>query len=173
MGQICEDLECSNWRTSRKSTSGTYCTNRVTYVAFSPDGKQVVSGSNDRTVRIWDAKRGAAIGKPLEGHNYAVRSVTFSPDGKQVMSGSDDNTVCIWDVVTAEQTVLEGHTEGVRSVAFSPNGDKVVSGSYDNTVCIWDVATGEHTVSQGPSTSLYSVNNTSDKVNTLVILVYS
>jgi len=61
-------------------------------VAFSPDGKQVVSGSHDETVRLWDAATRAALQR-LEGHSGCVSSVAFSPDGKQVVSGSDDETV--------------------------------------------------------------------------------
>jgi WD40 repeat protein len=64
----------------------------VRSVAFSPNGKQVVSGSNNNTVRLWDAATGA-LQQTLEGHSDSVSSVAFSPDGKQVVSGSDDNTV--------------------------------------------------------------------------------
>jgi WD40 repeat protein len=79
-------------------------------VAFSPDGKQVVSGSGDETVRLWDAATGAAL-QTLEGHTDYVRSVAFSPDGKQVVSGSDDETVRLWDAATgAALQTLEGHT---------------------------------------------------------------
>jgi WD40 repeat protein len=103
-------------------------------VAFSPDGKQVVSGSGDRTVRLWDAATGAAL-QTLEGHTQWVSSVAFSPDGKQVVSGSDDHTVRLLDAATgAALQTLEGHTEWVSSVAFSPDGKQVVSGSNDKTV---------------------------------------
>jgi len=64
----------------------------VTSVAFSPDGKQVVSGSYDQTVRLWDAATGAPL-QTLEGHTDWVTSVAFSPDSKQVVSGSYDKTV--------------------------------------------------------------------------------
>ncbi|KAL5312971.1 hypothetical protein ACEPPN_019397 [Leptodophora sp. 'Broadleaf-Isolate-01'] len=111
-------------------------------VAFSPDGKQVVSGSYDKTVRLWDAVTGVAL-QTLEGHSGSVHSVAFSPDGKQVVSGSNDKTVRLWDAVTgAALQTLEGHSGLVHSVAFSPDGKQVVSGSDDETVRLWDAVTG-------------------------------
>ncbi|KAH6714535.1 vegetative incompatibility protein HET-E-1 [Leptodontidium sp. MPI-SDFR-AT-0119] len=116
--------------------------NCVNSVAFSPDGTQVVSGSDDNTVRLWDAATGAAL-QTLEGHSSSVRSVAFSPDGTQVVSGSGDNTVRLWDAATgAALQTLKGHSSLVSSVAFSPDGTQVVSGSYDYTVRLWDAATG-------------------------------
>ena len=72
---------------------------RVRSVCFSPDGKQLASGSSDNTVRLWNAETGVRV-KTLEGHSSAVWSVCFiSPDGKQVASGSDDRTVRVWLLV--------------------------------------------------------------------------
>jgi WD40 repeat protein len=114
----------------------------VCSVAFSLDGKQIVSGSSDKTVRLWDVATGAALQR-LEGHSDWVWSVAFSPDGKQIVSGSSDETVRLWDVATgAALQKLEGHSGWVRSVAFSLDGKQIVSGSEDKTVRLWDVATG-------------------------------
>ena len=81
-------------------------------VAFSPDGKRIVSGSCDNTVRLWDAATGQPIGQPLTGHTDTVSSVAFSPDGKRIASGSADDTVRLWDAATGQPVgpPLTGHT---------------------------------------------------------------
>jgi WD40 repeat protein len=114
----------------------------VSAVAFSPHGTLVVSGSRDRTVRLWDATT-RSLRRTLEGHTEWVCAVAFSPDGTLVASGSHDRTVRLWDVATGSlRRTLEGHTDWVRAVAFSPDGTLVASGSHDRTVRLWDTATG-------------------------------
>jgi WD40 repeat protein len=114
----------------------------VTSVAFSPDGKLIVSRSRDKTIRLWDTTTGA-LQQMLEGHLLPVTSVAFSLDGKPAVSGSKDLTVRLWDAMTgAALQILKGHLESVSSVAFSPNGKLVVSGSDDKTVRFWDTTTG-------------------------------
>ena len=111
----------------------------VRSVAWSPDGKYIASGSNDKTVRIWDVTKGGLV-RTLTGHKDSVLSVAWSPDGKYIASGSNDKTVRIWDAVLGKTMIsLKGHTDLVRSVAWSPDGKYIASGSHDETVRIWDV----------------------------------
>ena len=111
-------------------------------IAFSPDGKRIVSGSDDNTIKVWDAETGDEL-MTLRGHKESVKSVAFSPDGKRIVSGSDDKTIKIWDAATGvELMTLHGHGREISLVAFSPNGKCIVSGSADNTIKVWDAANG-------------------------------
>jgi WD40 repeat protein len=111
-------------------------------VMFSPDGTRMASGSEDRTVRIWDTQTGGQLAL-LQGHNHAVWFVGFSPDGTHILSGSFDKTVRIWDTQTGKQlALLDGHTSAVRCAVCSPDGTRIASGSEDKTVRIWDTQTG-------------------------------
>lgn len=121
-------------------------------VAISPDGKQILSGSEDDTARIWDASTGKEV-HSLNGHTSWVSSVAFSPDGKQALTGGYDNVLILWDAATGKRSKrFLGHDKTIWSVAFSPDGKRIASGSgniavgsspADNTVRIWDVAGGQ------------------------------
>jgi WD40 repeat protein/serine/threonine protein kinase len=114
----------------------------VTSVAFSPDGGQMISGSSDRTVRLWDAASGRCI-RALEGHSDGVNTAAFLPNGTQMLSGSDDNSLRLWDAATGKSLRrFDGHTGAVRSVALSPDGRQAVSASWDATLQLWELATG-------------------------------
>src|SRR5882762_8249678 len=117
----------------------------VTFVAFSPDGKRVVSASFDYTIRIWNSETGDIILDPLEGHTRSVRSVVFSPDGRRIVSASGDETIRIWNSETGEMMLgpLKGHTDTVVSAVFSPDGRLIVSASFDKTIRIWDSRSGD------------------------------
>ncbi|NUQ65476.1 MAG: DUF4062 domain-containing protein, partial [Pirellulales bacterium] len=111
-------------------------------VAFSPGGDRIVSGSEDKTVRVWDATSGAELAV-LRGHEDYVRGVAFSPGGDRIVSGSDDKTVRVWDASGgAELALLRGHEHYVFGEVFSADGDRIVSRSNDRTARVWDTTSG-------------------------------
>jgi WD40 repeat protein len=122
-------------------------TSQVNSVAFSPDGLHVVSGSGsqDRTIRVWDAMTGETVAAPFTGHTGFISSVAFSPDGQHVVSGSWDRTIRVWNVKTGETVAgpFTGHTGNVNSVAFSPDGQHLVTGSEDRTIRVSKVTIGK------------------------------
>ncbi|MEO5372068.1 MAG: pentapeptide repeat-containing protein [Magnetococcus sp. DMHC-1] len=115
----------------------------VCCVAFSSGRNIIASGSDDSTIRLWDAGTGSLI-RTLAGHAQSVRSVAFSPDGVRLASGSTDKTIRIWDGATGNWLrTFTGHEKSVTSVVFNPEGTRLASGSEDNTIRIWDGATGD------------------------------
>ena len=119
-------------------------TDRISSVAFSHDGKHIVSGSYDETICVWDAETSTIISGPFVGHTSRVVSVTFSLDGTRVVSGSVDKAVCIWDVGTGTVVTepFEGHTHEVSFVAFFPDNKRIFSFSTSysaSMVYIWDI----------------------------------
>jgi len=134
------------WRTLRESPALirilTGHRGRVTSVAVTPDGRRIVSGSEDNTVVVWDLEAGTLIHR-LSGHRGRVTSVAVTPDGRHTVSGSLDNTVAVWDLEAGTLIhQLKGHQDRVNSVAVSPDGLRIVSGSEDNTVAVWDLEAG-------------------------------
>ncbi|KAG0009823.1 hypothetical protein BGZ80_002018 [Entomortierella chlamydospora] len=114
----------------------------VNDLAFSSKSRQIASGSDDETVRLWEVDTGVCS-QIMQGHSDLVKSVTYSPEGDQVASGSDDKTVRLWDVKNGNCIkTLEGHSGKVRCVVYSPKGNQIASGSDDNTARLWDVETG-------------------------------
>ncbi|KAJ7510808.1 WD40-repeat-containing domain protein, partial [Mycena galericulata] len=84
-------------------------TGSVWSVAFSPDGKQIVSGSRDSTVRIWDLKTGATLKHPLIGHTDSILSVASSSDGKRIASSSSERTAAIFTGKDSKPGLNSGH----------------------------------------------------------------
>ncbi len=117
-------------------------TDKVRAAAFSPDGRRIVTGSYDKSARIWDAETGQQL-RLLSGHTKGLRSAAFSPDGLRIVTASLDKTARIWDAETGrELMVLTGHAERLRNAAFSPDGRRVATASYDQTARIWDAESG-------------------------------
>jgi WD40 repeat protein len=112
--------------------------NFIRAVAVTPDGRRVVSASDDRTLRLWDLGSGQMI-RTLEGHRDEVSAVAVTPDGRQAVSASDDRTLRLWDLSNGQTLrILEGHTGSIKTVAVTPDGRRAVSGSDDRTLRLWD-----------------------------------
>ena len=118
-------------------------TGEINSVEFSRDGQYIVTGSDDRSVRIWDTQTYSQVGDALTGHTDAVKSACFSPDGTLVVSASRDGTVCIWNAQSqAHEQVGEsftGHPD-VEKAQFLASGKQVVSASF-RTILFWDAVT--------------------------------
>jgi tetratricopeptide (TPR) repeat protein len=114
----------------------------VNHAAFSPDGRWVVTASNDQTARVWDAATGQPISPPLKHQNY-VNDATFSPDGRWVVTASSDHTARVWEAATGQPISPPLKHQGiVNDAVFSPDGRWVVTASYDGTARVWEAATG-------------------------------
>ncbi|KAI1458975.1 vegetative incompatibility protein HET-E-1 [Annulohypoxylon moriforme] len=131
--------------------------NYVSDLAFTPDSKQIASGSNFEAVRFWDVASMSTLAK-YEGATDKMSSVAISPDGTTVAAGSDDFTVMAWDIKTKKlRYSIKAHSGWVNSVIFSPNGKILASGAMDETIALWDAQTGQE---------IKRIDNQSSCVNT-------
>ncbi len=109
----------------------------VRSLAVSTDGKILVSGSRDKTIKIWHLENGELL-RTLNGHRDGVYAIALSPDGQIIASGSADKTIKLWHLQTGELLgTFTGHTHTVTALAFTASGELLVSGSLDKTIKIW------------------------------------
>jgi WD40 repeat protein/predicted Ser/Thr protein kinase len=130
----------------------------VDCVAFSPDGRRLASGHNDRAVRVWDRQ---SDGPPrlLTGHDMPVKNVAFSPDGRTIASSSQTG-LRLWDAATGQPRLTIAHTGAIGGLVFTPDGETVLASGQDHMIHAWDRATGE---------VRYVLKGHSDMVNDLAL----
>jgi WD40 repeat protein len=135
----------------------------VNAAQITPDGRQIFSGSADRTVAIWDLATGQCL-RILSGHSGKVQAIAISPEGRLALSAALDGTVRVWDMATGQcRHVLKSHGGGVRALAITPDGRLALAGVDNRTVRVWDMATGRHTgLLRGHGGAVYAVVATPD-----------
>jgi WD40 repeat protein/serine/threonine protein kinase len=116
--------------------------NRVNWAEYSPDGRRIVTASEDGTAQVWETDTGKAVGEALR-HPFGVTQARFSPDGQRMVTASEDATVRMWDLKTGQVMSRPlRHGSPVTSLQFSPDGGRLVTGTATNTTRVWDLATG-------------------------------
>lgn len=115
----------------------------VDALALLPDGKRLLTGSVDASIRLWDLETGQQEAL-FEGHKKTVAGLAVSPDGGLAASASYDRTVRLWDIESAtERAVLKGHANNVVAVRISPDGGLLASGGVGSELRLWSLPAGE------------------------------
>jgi WD40 repeat protein/serine/threonine protein kinase len=147
--QVPGELKVWDWRTRRERLRCVGHVGGVQSVAWTPDGRRLVTGGKDNTIKVWDTTTGQEA-LTLRDHRDAIRALAVSPDGHRLVSASLDRTVRIWDGTPwqGEETyqevlTLRGHAESVNAVAFSADGRWIASAATDRSIKLWDAWSGK------------------------------
>ena len=123
-------------------------------LAFSPDGRRMVTTGQDQKLNVWDVATGKNL-TTLHGHKWDVRALAFSPDGTRLASAGHDNNIKIWDMTALKELhTLKGHQSVISTVAFTPDGRTLLSAS-DDSVRFWNVATWREVGNFKPPVAAY------------------
>jgi WD40 repeat protein len=113
----------------------------ISSVAVTDDARLAVSGSHDKTLRVWDLTSGSLI-RSLTGHRSSIECISMTADGSLAVSGGWDTALRVWDIESGRCLQQLPTDSRVLSVAITPDGRRAVSGSFDETVRVWDLAKG-------------------------------
>ncbi|MEG3938946.1 MULTISPECIES: WD40 repeat domain-containing protein [unclassified Microcoleus] len=117
----------------------------VSAIAIGADGQTLVSGGQDRTIKVWELQTGK-LKKTLRSDSGAINDLAIAPDGKTVVSGSGDRLVRIWDITSDRPPqILKGHSGSVLHLRIASDGKTVISvaDGIDREIKVWDIATGK------------------------------
>jgi len=110
---------------------------------FTSDGKYMLTGSRDKTAKLWDLNNGREL-KTYFGHESTINGIALSPDGKYFATSSADKTARLWEVATGQliQT-FQGHKDYLTAIKYLPDGKQIITAGYDNEALLWDIESGE------------------------------
>ena len=138
------DYTVAIWENGIKRRSWVAHEQMLVSAEFSPKGTLLVTGSQDKLVKLWDADTGT-LKRTYMGHMAGVSHAVFSPDGKRIASASEDGTIRIWDAADDQKSPLilkGGHTGVITSLAYHPDGSLLASGGKDGVIRVWSTKTG-------------------------------
>ncbi len=116
-------------------------TGAVNAVVFAPTGGKIATGSDDRSVRIWDLS--TREGRAIAGHTDEVWRLAFSADGRTLVSSSKDKTARVWDPEIGASRALSGHAAPIHAIALSPDSSLLATFGADGEGRLWDLRTDQ------------------------------